>query len=216
MRVVIGYDDERRVVTMHDPSFGPAWELSYDDFLTAWTATGASYITAIPHDSTTRAAATAYPERTVAQRAAEHLVFGVALQAVGRLDDAQRRLRAGLALPGLSRGYEHLLHLELAEVLWQSEDFEGARVSIDQATRLLPEHWRVWAVWAGIWRGMRVHGGAPAAAKERETFAADADQKAWARCDDRNAQEVVARVLPHDFVIFGCTELMELPRPAPR
>ncbi|MGH7275139.1 MAG: hypothetical protein ACREIQ_11870, partial [Nitrospiria bacterium] len=31
-RVIIGYNDERNVITLHDPSFGPAWELSYDDF----------------------------------------------------------------------------------------------------------------------------------------------------------------------------------------
>src|SRR5260370_11690536 len=33
-RVAIGYDDDRRVVILHDPSFGPAWEVGYDDFET--------------------------------------------------------------------------------------------------------------------------------------------------------------------------------------
>lgn len=30
-RVVIGYDDARRVLILHDPTFGPAWEVGYDD-----------------------------------------------------------------------------------------------------------------------------------------------------------------------------------------
>lgn len=35
-RVVIGYDDERRVMIVHDPSFGPAWEIGYEDFENMW------------------------------------------------------------------------------------------------------------------------------------------------------------------------------------
>src|SRR5438045_3834549 len=36
-RVVIGYDEPRKVMILHDPSFGPAWELSYADFATMWS-----------------------------------------------------------------------------------------------------------------------------------------------------------------------------------
>ncbi len=36
-RVVIGYDDARAMVTLQDPSFGPAWEVSYRDFDRMWT-----------------------------------------------------------------------------------------------------------------------------------------------------------------------------------
>ena len=32
-RVVVGYDDTRSVMILHDPVFGPDWEVSYADFL---------------------------------------------------------------------------------------------------------------------------------------------------------------------------------------
>ena len=53
-RVLIGYDDARRVVTLHDGSFGPAWEIGYDDFDTMWAARGRDFMVARPADGSMR------------------------------------------------------------------------------------------------------------------------------------------------------------------
>ncbi|MDH4231815.1 MAG: hypothetical protein OEW04_07265, partial [Nitrospirota bacterium] len=37
-RVVIGYNDDKKVFIVHDPTFGPAFEFSYDDFDKMWEA----------------------------------------------------------------------------------------------------------------------------------------------------------------------------------
>ena len=73
-RVVIGYDDPRKVMILHDPSFGPAWELSYADFENMWSFWNRLYVAMYPNDFARvlakRAAAPPYPARTAAQHAA--------------------------------------------------------------------------------------------------------------------------------------------------
>jgi len=53
--VVIGYDDDRKVVILHDPSFGPAWEVGYDDFEMMWALFDHFYVVMYPPDFAKRA-----------------------------------------------------------------------------------------------------------------------------------------------------------------
>ena len=101
-RVVVGYDDERKVVVLHDPSFGPAWEVSYGDFEKMWGLFDHASMLMYPPDYAkvlaSRSAVPSYAQRTAAQRAAESFVFGYALASTGRLAEAKVRLNAGLAV----------------------------------------------------------------------------------------------------------------------
>ena len=101
-RVVVGYDDERKVVVLHDPSFGPAWEVSYGDFERMWGLFDHASMLMYPPDYAkvlaSRSAVPSYAQRTAAQRAAESFVFGYALASTGRLAEANVRLNAGLAV----------------------------------------------------------------------------------------------------------------------
>src|SRR5256714_10566284 len=121
-RVAIGYDDDRRVVILHDPSFGPAWEVGYDDFETMWKLFDHSFIAIYPVDSSAAHAhhsgsvGKPYASRSASQRAAESFVFGYALASVGRGADAKARLSAALAGTDVPAGYRHLFLLELGKV----------------------------------------------------------------------------------------------------
>lgn len=144
-RVVIGYDDKRRVIVMHDATFGPAWEVSYDVFDRFWEPSGRSY--SVIHPSKDSRAPSSYPAdgayatRTPDQRAAEAYVMGYALSAAGQPADAEAKLKQGLAIPGISTGMQHLLQLELG-VEWLGADryvAEGMN-AIQKAITLLPEN----------------------------------------------------------------------------
>jgi hypothetical protein len=81
-RVVIGYDDDRRVIILHDAAFGPAWEVRYDDFERMWDARDRWGGAAVPPEFEKILASRLrpeYPPRTPDQRAAEQYVLGYAL-----------------------------------------------------------------------------------------------------------------------------------------
>jgi hypothetical protein len=197
-RVVIGYDDERKVVFLHDPSFGPAWEVSYDDFETMWALMDHYYTVTYPPDYANllrmRSGARAYAPRTASQRAAERFVFGYALASVGRLGDAKARLEAGLGAPDVPQGYRHLFLLELARVAEARGDTAAAISGYEEAGNLIPQHHRPWIFESRLNAGK----------------AAELRRKADKLCADRKAQEAVARALPHDFTMFGCGGLLPL------
>ena len=48
VRVVIGYDDGKGVLIVHDPTFGPIWEVDYDDFEKMWEANGKMFMASHP------------------------------------------------------------------------------------------------------------------------------------------------------------------------
>lgn len=199
-RLVIGYDDGRRVIILHDPSFGPAWEVGYDDFEKMWAATRRWYATAHPHDHAhvlaKRSAASAYPPRGADQLAAAHYVLGYALASVGRADEAEEEFRRGLATPGISRGYRHLFLLELAQLYRARGNTQDAITAAEQAAALVPEHHRPWELLAQTYRSAHAEGW--------EQKAEAAQKKADAVCGDQDATQAVARALARDFNVYGC------------
>lgn len=200
-RVVVGYDDDRKVVIVHDPSFGPAWEIGYDDFETMWALFDHFYVVMYPPDYAklvgAHASARPYAPRTASQRAAESFVFGYALASVGRLGDAKARLEAGLGAPDVPQGYRHLFLLELARVAEARGDTAAAISGYEESGKLIPQHHRPWIFESRLNAGK----------------AAELRRKADKLCADRKAQEAVVRALPHDFTMFGCGGLLPLGTP---
>ena len=203
-RVVVGYDDDRKVVILHDPSFGPAWEVTYDDFEKMWAPHGRIYGVGYPPDYAEvlakRSTAPPYPPRTSDQQAAVHFVFGYALSSVGRVVEAEEQIRKGLAIRGIGKGYQHLLLLELALHYGTRGNIEESNRTLQKAIELLPEHDRPWQFLAQNYR----HEG-------WEQKAADAEGKAEVLCANRKAEKIVWKTLGRDFFIFGCEGLSARP-----
>jgi len=194
-RVVIGYDDPRKVIILHDPSFGPAWELSYADFETMWSFWGRFYAATYPNDFARvlakRSAASPYPARTAAQHGAEEYAYGYALASVGRRNEAEARLRAGLAIPGLPSGYRHLMLLEIGRLAAARHDTASAVATYREAGNLLPQDNRSW-----LFLGQLLQ------RQQADSLLG----RAAALCADSAAQEAAWRALPHDYIIMGGCE----------
>lgn len=206
-RVVIGYDDERKIVILHDPSFGPAWQVSFDDFEKMWEPKKRWYLAAYPPNhgevAAKRPPAADYAPRTPDQQAAEQFVLGYALSCVGRMVEAEEHFKRGLAVPGIAKGYQHLLLFELALQYRTRGGTEEAIAAAQKATELVPEHHRPWEFLAQTYRSS-------AASDVRGSKAANAERKALATCSDRTAQSTLERSLARDFLIFGCQGILGL------
>lgn len=177
-RVLIGYDDDDQMVTLHDPTFGPAWRVPYADFDRMWNFTNRAYVSMRPlkpSDGASRGEPAPYRQRTSDEEAATQFAFAAALAAVGRWSDAAQRLADGLALPGLSAGYEHLLRLELAAHELRRGRLTEAVRQVEQAVALVPEHARAWLLLRSAYAkqgGAENAGKAEAAAQQAQTLSA--------------------------------------------
>jgi len=193
-RVVIGYDDVRRVVTLHDPSFGPAWEVSYADFDAMWGFWNRFYLAMYPDNFARmlvgRLRAPPYAARTTNQHAAEDFVYGYALASVGRGSEAEARLRTALEIPGLETGYRHLILVELARLAEARHDTANAVAAYRQAGDLLPQDPLPWLFLGKLTRA--------------DTLLS----RAAALCADTAAQLAAWRALPHDSFMMGRCEAL--------
>ena len=230
-RVLLGYDDARRVVTLHDPTFGPAWEIGEDDFDRMWALTNRAWVVMRPHDPRAivaeRQGVPPYRARTADEQAATDLVFASALATIGRDREAADRLRQALARPDVSDGYRHLLRLELAVNDVNRGRFRVAAAGAEEAARLLPEHSRPWLVAAEAYRRL---------GRAQDADAAEARARQLAACSEatqvrghgevkvlpetlyRPEQRALAGVIAHDFfVVAPCpdTGVTWLLRPLP-
>ncbi len=202
-RVVIGYDDARQVVVLHDPSFGPAWEVSYQDFDTMWAFWNRLFMATYPSDFARLlakpSAGQPYPPRTAEQRAAEAFVYGYALASVGRRNDAEARLTEGLAIPGLPTGYRQSMLLELARLADARHETAAAITKYQQAGVLVPQDPRVWRFLGELMQ----RDGRAASRQVADSLL----RRAAALCADTTAQEAARRALPHDYsTMDGCQQ----------
>ncbi len=214
-RVLVGYDDEARVVTLHDPTFGPAWKVPYPDFERMWSLTDRAYMLMRPHDRSGErarvAAAAGYRGRTADESAATDFAFAAALAAAGRGGEAQERLSRALTQPGLAPGYEHLLRLELATQLAARGRTAAAITEAERAAALVPEHHRPWALLAELYRRASTDTERAAEADARaRTLAACAELAAPPPVSELGVlpeaaylppQRAVAAALAHDFFV---------------
>ncbi len=196
-RLVIGYDDGKKVFIVHDPSFGPAFEIRYEDFDRMWAATDGSYVVVspdgFPERTPARPAGSAYRPRTPDEQAAMHFVYGYALDCIGRLAEGARHFEQGLAIPGVGKGYQFLLQFELALNRGEQSDFAGAVKAAEKATEILPEHPAVWG-FLSMGYLLLPEGGDRGKARK-------AEERAKALSNDKRAHQVVATTVPADFFV---------------
>jgi len=197
-RLVIGYDDQRKVLALHDPTFGPAFEMSYDDFMLTWEVLGRRYAAWYPPDYAKlvakRGPAKPYRQRTPQEHAAMYYVYGYALNATGRLKEGEEQFRKGLAIPGIGPGYQHLLELELAIALANQGDGRGALEAAEAAVKLVPEDPIPWQ----LLRYLYEHSPDPGAAAKAE----QARSKAEKLAKDERTGAKLSSVLPRDFWVM--------------
>jgi tetratricopeptide (TPR) repeat protein len=201
-RVVVGFDEARGVMLMHDPSFGPAWELPRAQFEAAWRAAGAHMTYVQPDDAAAVAArfarAPAYRTRTVDERAAEKYAFSYANAAVGEFATAERLAREGITGIEASDGYRHVLNLELGLMLRAQDKVPEAIRALEDALKWVNDSPVAWQALAQLYRK-------PGAADSRL-----ADYAAKTGADlvkDAGTMLRLAAALPSDLVLVPFLDL---------
>ena len=196
-RVVVGYDDTRQIVIIHDPVFGPDWEVSYDDFLQMWRfADNAMAVPTFDEVGFERQPdEQAHPVRTADHDAAFALINGYSLAAVNRLAAAEAELRRGLALEGASMRYQHLLRLELGSLLGKTKRREEAIRLLREAVDIYPDYFRAWGELGNVYQTYRNR---ESQRNARKAF--DAMNKLCTTEIERR----VAKDLGQDYYVRGC------------
>ena len=155
-RVVVGYDESRGIVLLHDPMFGPYWEVSFDDFDEMWEVGGRGYWVTHPReyrDLADKRPSDAEPTaRSVGHQATVHYVFGYALSSIGRNPEAELQLKQGLRIAGTEKGYKFLLLLELGVVRAKRGDIDDAMALAKEASKIFPKHHASWFLLANLRR----------------------------------------------------------------
>ena len=196
-RVVVGYDETRGVVIIHDPVFGPDWEVSYEDFLEMWRF--AFYKMTVPRLDEVgyepQPTVDAHPVRTVDHDAAFALFNGYSLAAVNRLQEAESELRRGLSLDGISVRYQHLLRVELGSLLTSTRRFDEAIAVLREAIEIYPDYFRAWGELGNAYRDK----GDRKSRRNAET----AYETAQKLCSTQTEGKV-ALELGKDFFVSGC------------
>ena len=199
-RVVIGYDDERRVMIVHDPSFGPAWEMGYEDFENMWRYNEFVFMARPPEGYAEfvakRPPADPYPPHTPDMRAAVHYVAGYGLSQIGKAAEAERELEQGLAIANVGNGYRFLLAYELAHHRKAGGWPQEAIALLRQAIEALPEAPAPWDLLASIYREN------PSLADAQQR-AAEAGQRVHALAGSREGMRTVYRTMPRDFHVVA-------------
>jgi tetratricopeptide (TPR) repeat protein len=188
-RVLIGYDDVRRVVLLHDPSFGPAREIGYDDFERMWAAGGHACILLTPRQGQDKRKkdqpVTGYRALTPDEQAAWPYIYGYALLNIGQPEKALQQLRQAAATPGIGAGREHLILLETALAQHEASQNDAALATLDRATTILPECPAAWEALAHVCE-----------ASGEDVKASAARAKATTLSTDGKAAKHVQEVLP--------------------
>lgn len=197
-RLIIGYDDERRKLIMHDPLFGPAFELSYEDFDKMWGPTGQGFEVLYPSNfaKARHPVAGAYRSRSPDEQSAHHFVFGYALASVGRGAEAQEEFKSGLKVPNQGRFFRFMLLMESAVVHYKMRKDDLAIAAAQKAVEAVPENPNGWNVLAMIYRDSSM--------PNREQKAAEAEQKAAALArDPKTIEEVARKITPFNFYAWA-------------
>jgi tetratricopeptide (TPR) repeat protein len=196
-RVVVGYDDTRSVMILHDPVFGPDWEVSYADFLQMWrfvfNKMTVSQLDEVGFER--QPAADAHPARTADHDAAFALFNGYSLAAVNQLQAAEEELRRGLAIDGISLRYQHLLRVELGSLLMHTGRFDEAIRVLRQAIEIYPDYFRAWGELGNAYRDKRDR-------KSRRN--AEAAYEMMKKLCTNEKEGKVALELGKDFFVSGC------------
>ncbi|MGH7275138.1 MAG: tetratricopeptide repeat protein, partial [Nitrospiria bacterium] len=127
-----------------------------------WAFRERSYSIAHPPDYAEviakRPPAPPYPPRTADHQAAVHFAFAYALSTVGRVSEGEEQIKRGLAIPGISKGYQHLFLFELALHSRTRGNTDEAIALAQKAIQLIPEHHRPWEFLADTYRSSFIRG----------------------------------------------------------
>jgi tetratricopeptide (TPR) repeat protein len=195
VRVAIGYDDSRKVISLHDPTFGPAFEVKYKDFEKMWAASNNYFILQHPADYeeklSKQTAKSEYRPHYPNEKAAYCYIYGYTLARLEQAGKAVKMFKKGLKVPDIGPGYEHMLWFELARVYGWDGKINQARSAANKAIEMLPEHFRPWRYLAALYNY-----------EGRKAKAAEAESKAAELQSDSDALQTVMDVLPRDFLIL--------------
>jgi len=195
--VIVGYDDDLKLWYLHDPSFGPALEVSYAEMDRMVQPEGRSAGALVPDDLearvSARSRASQYRARGANELAAWEFVNGYAASGTGDLAEGERRFRAGLSIPDVSLGYRLLLTYELALSVANLGRSEEALGLARDAAHLVPDHSGPWHLMADLCRKTRD--------SKNVQLCSEAEGR-WRSLDsDEAAHSRLAAVLPADFLI---------------
>jgi tetratricopeptide (TPR) repeat protein len=196
-RVVVGYDDTRGIVILHDPVFGPDWEVSYADFLQMWRFVF-NKMTVSQLDEVgfvRQPAAAAHPTRAADHDAAFALFNGYSLAAVNDLQAAEAEFRRGLAIDGISTRYQHLLRVEHGSLLAHTRRLDEAIGVLREAIEIYPDHFRAWGELGNAYRDKGDR-------KSRRN--AEAAYEMMKKLCTNETEGKVALELGKDFFVSGC------------
>lgn len=139
-KILVGYDDSQGIVYLHDPTFGPYWSVSFEDFEKMWEVGGRKFATLHPNDYETLLAGNEPIVKNIS-RSPKHeaticYVFGYALSSIGRNEESGIQLRKGLEIDDIEDGYRFLLNLELGMVYAKKNEFDAAIDFVKEASRI--------------------------------------------------------------------------------
>lgn len=196
-KLLIGYDDERQVFTMHDPSLGPHLEIGYDEFERMWRVAEAKYWARHPEVIGPKSAGPAAEvrARTSDDEAAVALFRAYGLEVTGRHAESEAILRQALALEGLAAGRRHLLQLELAVSLNENGRCADAIDAARQAQASFADY--------ALAHGLLANLLACSADRTARNEAKQELKRAKSLCSVK-AQRRVADELGRDFHVMGC------------
>ncbi|MBC8317891.1 MAG: hypothetical protein H8E41_08280 [Desulfobulbaceae bacterium] len=193
IRLVVGFDDTKKVFIIHDPTFGPAWEVSYDDFDRMWAPWGRKFDVVLPPNWGQKLMDhnynSIYQARSVSDKAAFHYVHGVALASVGLMEESFKHLEEGVAFADLSDGYRFLFLKELA-LYYSQKDLDKSIELAEQALEIIPEDYSLWWIASILYTRAKL-----------EDKAGVSRNKANSLASDQKALKKMALSLPKDFWI---------------
>lgn len=189
-RVLIGYDDTRRVVVLHDPFFGPAREMGYDDFERMWGANTHQCITFAPRKGQDKRPSKGAPYRALTpdEQASYPYLVGYALVNTGRAMEAMEMLQKAAAVPGISTGRKHVILLELGCAQHELGRHVEALATLEKASFLVPESPVCWTAIAHVSETVGGEGWREKSSAARE--------RAESLAKDKTAAKKVAELLP--------------------